>query len=229
VRLCGGRPATVSVSPPDAVNTVGTSHTVTATVRDLTGAPVSGAMVSVSVAGATNTTGSCTTGASGQCSFTHQGPDLPGADLITACADANANCSIDPGEPCGTATKAWLLPTSTPGQVTGGGQVNNAAGNDQIAFGFNAKSDSNGVKGECTVVDPSTGTKIKCTAVTSLVQTGTYATLFGQATVNGTPTDFRIDVDDNGEPGTGRDTFKIHTGSGDTAGGVLKGGNIQVH
>jgi hypothetical protein len=35
-------------------------------------------------------------------------------------------------------------------------------------------------------------------------------------------------VDDFGEPGIGRDTFKIQTDAGYTAAGVLTAGNIQT-
>lgn len=34
---------------------------------------------------------------------------------------------------------------------------------------------------------------------------------------------------DNGEPGAGRDTFKIQTSSGYIAGGTLDNGNVQIH
>src|SRR5207249_6686062 len=118
--------------------------------------------------------GSCMTDVNGKCSFTYQGPRLPGADLINAYADTNANNTRDLGEPVATpATKAWVLPTSTSGQTTGGGQIFNALHTDKIAFGFNAKSTSTGVKGECTVMDPSSNTIIKCVDATVLVQTGT--------------------------------------------------------
>jgi hypothetical protein len=221
--------ATVTLSPPDAVNSVGTSHTVTATATDSSGQPVPGLTILFKVSGSDNVSGSCKTNSSGQCSFTYQGPNLPGADLISGCADNNSNGTAGPGEPCGTATKAWVLPTSTPGQVTGGGQVPNATNTDQDAFGFNAQNNSTGPKGECTVVDPSANKKVKCIDVTALLVSGTHATFFGDATVNGQATTYRIDVDDNGEPGKGRDTFKIQTASGYTAGGTLTGGNVQVH
>jgi hypothetical protein len=207
---------------------VGTSHAVTATVENSAGNPVSGSVVLFTVAGSVSTSGSCTTDADGQCSFSYQGPDLPGADEITACADANENGVVDAGEPCNTATKAWILPDTMPGQVTGGGQVFNAGASDKIAFGFNAKSTDKGIKGECTLVDSSTDTMIKCVDVTTLTRAGNTATFFGNATINGTPTTYRIDVVDNGEPGSA-DTFRIRTASGYTAGGVLTGGNIQVH
>ena len=222
-------PAAVTLTPPDAVNNVGTSHTVTANVTNAGGGPVQATTVLLNVQGSVTTSGSCTTDVNGQCSFTYTGPQLPGADLITGCADSNGSGAAGPGEPCGTATKAWVLPTSTPGQVTGGGQVMNAVANDQVAFGFNAKSSSTGIKGECTVVDPSTNTKLKCLDATILTQSGTHGTFFGNATVNGTATTYRIDVDDLGEPGKGKDTFKIQTASGYTASGVIVNGNIQVH
>lgn len=235
-------PATVTITPADAVNPVGTSHTVTATVKDATGQPVEGAEVRFRVEGSVSTTGSCTTDTQGRCTFTFQGPNLPGATVITAFADTQDNNEQDPDEPFGEATKAFILPDSTPGQVTGGGQILNASGNDKIAFGFNAKSttsalNSSAVKGNCTLVDPSTDTKIKCLDVASLVQTATHATFFGRAEVTVGQGDaatteevtYRIDVDDLGEPGKDRDTFKIQTDSGYTASGVLKAGNIQIH
>lgn len=61
------------------------------------------------------------------------------------------------------------------------------------------------------------------------VQTATHATFFGEAEVNGVVTDYRIDVDDNAEPGKGRDTFEIQTGTGYSAAGILDGGSIKIH
>ncbi len=213
------------------MNPVGTSHTVTASVRSVTAQAASGVTVRVSVRGSVSQAGSCATGANGQCTFTYTGPPLPGADLITAFADADNDGSADAGEPAGEATKAWLLPAATPGHVTGGGQILNAAGNDKIAFGFNAKSDDNGVKGNCNVADPSTAnnTHINCLDVTSLTRSGTRVTIFGNATVNGAAATYRIDVDHLAEPGRGRDTFSIRASSGYAAGGVLANGNIQIH
>jgi WD40-like Beta Propeller Repeat len=224
-------PAAVAVTPPDAVNTVATNHTVTATVTTSTGAPFADASVLFATAGSTSASGSCTTAANGECSFTYLGPQLPGADIITACADSNKNGSVDAAEPCAEATKAWILPTSTTGQTTGGGQILNSAGNDKIAFGYNAKSTASGLSGNCSVVDPSpvTNVKLKCLDVSSIVQTGTHATFFGNATVNGVAATYRVDVEDLGEPGIGHDTFKIQTSSGYAASGTLTNGNLQVH
>jgi hypothetical protein len=224
-------PAVVSLSPTAATNTVGTSHTVTATVTNASGGPVADTAVRFTVAGSVSTTGICTTGADGTCAFTYDGPAFPGADGIVGCADADKGGAIEAGEPCGEAAKAWILPASTPGQVTGGGHVIDPSDNERVAFGFNAQNTSQGLNGNCTVVDiaPTRNIKIKCLDVTALVQTADSATIFGHAQINGSATDYRIDVTDLTEPGRGHDTFAIQTTSGYSAAGALDGGNVQVH
>jgi Bacterial Ig-like domain (group 1) len=217
-----GPPAVVSLSPIEATNPVGTSHTVTATVVDANGNPVPGQTVFFTVTGADSVNGNCTTDTNGQCSFTYQGPQLPGADVITGCA-GNGNTP-----PCGEANKQWILPASTPGQVTGGGQIVMPP-SDRVSFGFNAKSDGTSTSGNCNVIDHDKQIHIKCIDVTNLVVVGRHATFFGTADQDGTSTDFRIDVDDLATPGSGMDTFKIQTGAGYVAGGFLTAGNIQIH
>jgi hypothetical protein len=218
---------TVTLSPVDATNTVGTNHTVTATAT-AAGQPVPAATVLFNVAGSDTASGFCTTNSAGQCSFTYAGPQLPGADIITGCADNNHNNAADAGEPCGQATKAWVLPSSTAGQSTGGGHL--PATGHSVAFGFTARSNANGVSGECSVVDTGgADTKFKCLDVTALVQSANQATFFGDGTLNGVAATYRIDVTDNGEPGAGVDRFSIQTSSGYTASGTISNGNIQVH
>jgi Bacterial Ig-like domain (group 1)/Beta-propeller repeat len=101
-----GAPYTLTLSPVTAMNTVGTPHTVTATVRDFGGRPVPGVTVRFTVSGANSTTGSCVTATNGQCSFTYTGMHA-GTDTITAYADTNTNGMRDAGEPSGMATKIW--------------------------------------------------------------------------------------------------------------------------
>lgn len=223
-----GTPTTLTLTPAADTNTVGTDHTVTATVKDAFQQPTAGITVRFSVEGSITASGAAATDINGRASFTYSGPLLPGADLIHAYADTNNNGIQDAGEPFGNATKAWILPTTTPGQVTGGGQAPNAAATGEIAFGFNAKSDDL-VKGNCNVVDPAISLHIKCASITTLVITGTHASLFGTAIANGAETPFGIDVDDLAEPGKGADTFRIILGTGYAAGGVLTRGNIQIH
>lgn len=120
-------------------------------------------------------------------------------------------------------------PLSSAGKATGGGQIPSASGADPVTFGFTAQSDGQAQKGTCEVVDHATATTIKCLDVTGYFQSGNHATFVGHATVNGVATLYRVDVTETGEPGIGRDSFAIHTGSGYAAAGVLLHGNIQVH
>jgi hypothetical protein len=103
-----GAPATLVLEPATATNPVGTSHTVTATVRDEFGNPTPGIDVRFTVTGSVATSGSCTTDAGGQCTFTYSGPTAPGADVISAYADTNGDGIQDTGEPTGAATKTWV-------------------------------------------------------------------------------------------------------------------------
>lgn len=220
-------PEVLTLAPAADSNPVGTSHTVTATVTDTGGDPFPGVAVRFTVTGSVSVTGSCETNAAGQCTFTYDGPQLPGADVVDAFADSDDDSTRDPGEPTATATKTWVLPASTPGQATGGGQIEDADGGP-ITFAFTAKSDG-GLKGECTVVDRAAGRMIKCTDVTAYVQSGNHATFYGVATDNGVETIYVIDVVDNDESGRDADTFSILTASGYSASGILVAGNIQVH
>jgi hypothetical protein len=221
-------PPVVTVSPPAATNPVGTTHTVTATVLTAGLVPMQGVTVRFAVSGSTNVTGSCTTDATGRCSFTYAGPQLPGADTIVAYADLNRNGVEDPGETEATAVKAWVVPASTPGQVTGGGQIVPVARAEEVSFGLEAKNGSK-LAATCSVVDRALDVHVKCLDATALVQSPTHATFFGNATVNGIATTYRIDVDDLGQPGAGKDTFQIQTASGYTTGGVLARGDVQIH
>jgi Bacterial Ig-like domain (group 1) len=224
------QPATVVLSPATAVNPVGTSHTVTASVSTATGDPVSGTTVLFTVEGAVTAEGECRTNQEGECTFTFAGPTFPGLATITGCADSNGNGQADPAEPCGEATKEYILPVSTPGKTTGGGQILHVDGAG-VTFALTFQSDADGVKGECNVVDhPSGQAKVNCLDVLAYVQTANEATVYGNATVDGEPAGlFRIHVVDGGESGIGRDEFDIETQDGYARAGPLTQGDIQVH
>jgi CSLREA domain-containing protein len=223
--------AEVTLTPAAAVNEVGTTHTVTAHVATVETSPhpLSGVTVRFTVQGAVNTSGSCVTGAAGDCSFTYSGPFAPGSDLISAYPDRNTNGVQDANEIGGGATNVWTAPTITAGQVTGGGQTQNFGGDDVLAFGFTAQSDGLVAKGSCSAEDRASGTSIRCNNVSSLTVTGTHAVIRGTGTINGLAMHFRIDADDNCNSGAGCDTFTIQTDTGYSAGGVLQRGNIEVH
>jgi hypothetical protein len=103
-------PASLVLTPKVAANVVGSTHTVTATVRDAFGNPTPGVTVVFSVSGANTASGTGTTNASGQATFTYSGTHF-GADAITAFADTNGNGTLDLTEPSDHAAKAWTLAT----------------------------------------------------------------------------------------------------------------------
>jgi hypothetical protein len=153
--------------------------------------------------------------------------DSGGSDLLLEQFEGTVSSgSIAPTRAFNEAFRSDLLavvPVASSGQVTGGGQAGSAV------FGLTAKADAKGTKGECTVVDQSSDTKVKCLTATTFVQSGNHATIIGSATVNGAPATYRIDVFDNAEPGRDADSFVIQTSTGYTAGGTLTEGNIQLH
>jgi hypothetical protein len=121
-------------------------------------------------------------------------------------------------------------PLSSPGQSTGGGQVDHTDGASGITFGFNARTSKSGpTRGTCSVLDHPTGRHLRCETVDTYTQIGNTATLTGQATIDGTPTSYRIHVVDSSEPSTESDFFFVETASGYQAGGALTQGNVQVH
>ena len=226
-----GPPATLTLEPSTATNTVDAQHCVTATVEDQFGNPTPGIIVRFSVTGSVTTGGFATTDADGEASFCYIGPALPGSDVITAYADTNNNGVQDPGEPSDTATKNWVIPQSTPGcKVTYGGRIL-AANGDKATFGGNAQVPPKGQE-EYQDHGPAADLNVHSINVQAVTCSadGTQASIFGQATINGSGTfDYRIDLEDLGEPGTS-DTYRIRLSSGyDSGEQVLEGGNVQVH
>jgi hypothetical protein len=115
--------ATLTLSPKNAANPVGTSHTVTATAKDSSGNPAVGITVKFSVSGANTATGTGTTNASGEASFTYTGNNA-GPDTISAYADNNTNGTRESDEPLDTANKLWFTKLASGSFVIGD---NNAA------------------------------------------------------------------------------------------------------
>jgi hypothetical protein len=57
----------------------------------------------------------------------------------------------------------------------------------------------------------------------------TRASIFGQATIDGTgPFNFRINVQDFGNPGKGQDTYQLLIDGYNSGEQILRGGNIQI-
>jgi hypothetical protein len=121
----GATPVTASLdlTPATATNPVNTSHTVTATLLDGEGAPISGATIGFTVAGVNPTTGTGTTNASGVATFSYTGTNA-GTDQISACYDAD---DTGPCEAQASATKTWtgVVPVThtLSVDITGSGSV----------------------------------------------------------------------------------------------------------
>ncbi|MBI2828549.1 MAG: Ig-like domain-containing protein, partial [Acidobacteria bacterium] len=228
-----GPPFSLTLAPATATNPVDAQHCVTASVKDLYRNATPGIAVRFSVAGAVNTSGSATTNPSGDAVFCYTAL-LPGADTITAYADTDTDHVKDEGEPTGTAAKTWVLPASTVGcKVTGGGNITTVNG-ARATFGGNAQSNKGLTRGNQEYQDhgPAQRRNVKSLNVLAVVcGSPAQATIFGQASVNGSGTLFyRIDVKDMGEPGRGRDSYSILLSDGYTSREqILDGGNIQIH
>ncbi len=123
-----------------------------------------------------------------------------------------------------------VLPLDTTGKATGGGQLGDILAPDHVSFGFEVKKtdDPDHLQGRCLVNDSAANTRVKCLTVTDYQQFGNTATWEGTAVVNGVEEDYRITVQDNGEPNQGIDTFSIVTDSYEAAGNVQHG-NVQLH
>jgi hypothetical protein len=229
-------PTTLTLEPPAATNPVGTKHCVTATVRDQFGNPMEGVTVRFSVTGSVTTDGAVKTDANGEAEFCYTGPDFPGADAIHAYADSDNSGTQDAGEPFGDATKTWVLPVSTPGcevKITNGGWIV-AANGDQSSFGGNAMVDAAGnVSGNEEYQDhgPARPMNLHGNVLVVVCTSPTQATIYGTATIDGGGSYlYRLNVEDNGEPGKGVDKYWITVANGYTSGNqTLMGGNVQIH
>jgi hypothetical protein len=92
-----GKFGTVGLTPFTATNPVGTSHTVTAKAESATGTPVPGATINFEVLTGPNAgkTGTGTTDANGQTSFTYQDTAGPGTDTIRAFIGALGSNTVE--------------------------------------------------------------------------------------------------------------------------------------
>jgi len=230
--ISSGVPATVTLNPPAATNTVDSQHCVTATVQDASGSAIANVIVRFQVSGTVDTSGSATTDANGEATFCYVGPPLPGADTITAFADSDNNNAQDPGEPSGVAEKTWVVPASTPlCEITNGGWII-AANGDRANFGGNAKADESGeTRGQQHYQDhgPVRRLNLHSINVLAVVCDGSRASIFGQATIDGSGLfNYRINLQDLGGPGKGQDTYQLLIDGYSSGEQTLGGGNVQI-
>ena len=229
---------TLTLDPKADENPVGTQHCVTATVTDQLGNPMPGVPVVFTVTGSVTAGDTIRTNAQGQATFCYQGPVFPGADVISAFADTDNDGTQDPLEPSDRATKAWVLPVSTPGceiKITNGGWII-AQNGDRGSFGGNAKVDAAGNEsGSEEYQDHGPAQPMNLHGNVLVVDCGAdgrSGTIYGRATIDGAGSFlYRLQVVDNGEgSGSTADTYWIRvfeTGY-DSGNRPLRGGNVQV-
>ncbi len=143
-------PGSLTLTPASAKNPVGTSHTVTATVRNTDGTPKSGATVSFSVTSGPGkgAAGNRVTNASGKATFTWTNNGTPGTDTVQASFTNGGTTFTD------TATKTWEGATATPkGPIVAGRgttkcpQTSYARAKCDSAFYFYLRKVGNDVRG----------------------------------------------------------------------------------
>lgn len=114
------------------------------------------------------------------------------------------------------------------GKITGSGSIL-VPGSGTATFEFNAQRKAGGlVSGQLVYSNPGRGLVVQSVAVTSMSISATTGTFAGTCTKNGVPCTFTVNVEDNGEPPFG-DRFVIAVSGEPEEGGVLTGGNIQIH
>jgi hypothetical protein len=111
-------------------------------------------------------------------------------------------------------------------RVTGGGTIDVAGGIANFHFIIQRQTDGT-LSGRLQYFNHASGARVRSETYTTLVIVGNTATFDGTCTLNGSPCTFRVDVTDNGEPGT-TDTFAISVNLGPLEGGTLRSGNIQI-
>jgi VCBS repeat-containing protein len=130
-----------------------------------------------------------------------------------------------------------------PGKVTGGGSTDSGVRNFGFVVQTRVQDGVTSYTGSLEFHDKTNGINLHSTAITlvSINADGVHAMFQGTATVNGRDGyRFTVFVEDNGEPGGGRDRFRIQISGPDgfgydsldyaTLGGRLdRAGNIQIH
>ena len=234
VTVTPAEPATLDLQPETATNVVDAEHCVTATVADAFGNVTPGITVDFSVVPTTFRTpsgGTAVTDAAGVATFCYTSA-LPGSDTITAFADTDNSGLQNGTEPSDTAAKTWVLPGATEGcKVTNGGRIETTDG-DKATFGGNAKGSGPSGQEQYRDHGPAVDMRVHSIDILSVLcsEDGTSASIFGTATIDGAGSvDFRIDVTDQGEPGSS-DTYRMRLSNGyDSGEQTLVGGNVQIH
>jgi hypothetical protein len=124
-------------------------------------------------------------------------------------------------------------PTSTPGKVTGGGNIGSDQGKDKITFSLNVRYQKGDTQpqGNLTYHDHEADVRMKAKAFEILAINGSHVWITGLGILgDGQLVQFTLEMDASGKPGQAG-TFDIHIPAlnGYEASGALTGGNITIH
>jgi len=180
----------------------------------------------------TCTRASMNPGTSSTISIYVKAPSQPGTITNTASV-TSATFDPVPGNNSDSETTT-VIQQVTPAKWTGSGKIRVNGG--YASFGFTVKKKKNGVvQGQLDFDNLVTKLDVDSISITSLVVSGNTATFSGtvrERRANGPsmgPYNFTVTVQDNGDPGKGRDTFRIQISDpyGTNEGGTLTQGNIE--
>jgi uncharacterized repeat protein (TIGR01451 family) len=230
----------ITLSPASATNPVGGSHTVTAKVQDDNGDPIANRVVTFDVTSGPNAgkTGTATTNASGQATFTYSDTGGAGTDTLVA----TFTDSTETTRTSNTATKTWIPPTTlttsivdTPDPVTAGGNVQYT-----VTVKNNGAAAVSGVQvtdtmpaGTTFVSSPSACTHTSTTVTCPLFTINAGASKFVKIVVKTSPSSGGRNITDSAttSPGgsTATATTHINAPNGTSASGfVPPGGSITT-
>ncbi|MCX5673366.1 MAG: hypothetical protein NTU94_18785, partial [Planctomycetota bacterium] len=115
------------------------------------------------------------------------------------------------------------------GKVTIGGWIELADKKGTCGFNCEYVAGADAPTGHLTYQDHDTGMTVQSVDMVAMGIVGNHAWFYGTCTVEGEAGHwFRVDVIDNGEPGSD-DVFNIQLDTGYSKGGKLGGGNVTIH
>lgn len=211
---------TITLTPPVAINSLWSMHTLHALVEDQNGNPIKGVTITFTVTGENSQTGIAVTNDLGIATWSYAGENVGMDTIIVSSSSAISN----------SVTKEWTL-VGTSGKTTGWGGYGNTN-----FFNFNIFSNGKYPIGIFSYSDRTKGINFWGNLITNLMvfPDKKKAVFKGNIITDGlTGYKFIIYLYDNGNPGTS-DKFKINIYNSVnilvySSNGTLFAGNIQIY
>lgn len=122
-------------------------------------------------------------------------------------------------------------PLAAAGRASGKGRVPSGADPERRAyFGFYALQSAPGgpVTGNLSFDDEAAHLRLRSSELISATRSGNTYSVSGRGKLNGAPVGFTLVIQDNGAPGSGRDTLKLRIDGGSAANATITGGEIKL-